>query len=397
MQSNFLKQVAYNQRVMEAEDGIAGINCDAPHFLGDMTFVPEEKVIICLNGSEEMKRNEEAIAGQLWMQSGRQMTASNKVFDGMANTRESAVLTAAAEAVVWKHAYELDGPRKGQRVIIYPKDLPQLEAVLNTGDPNIDSADGHPVAYAAILQASQSFENRPIFLKEDSEQVANDPELAKASEWMAIAKQVATGNRVRVLENGPDVMNSDDEEIADMQPDVEPNMYTSEMDPSKGPIKLSQSQVAAQKAAAQALKALPRSQSPMTGSSDDDDPHGSQFIWSSSKGIFRRNTKWIDPNARKTTPASSDTEDQGEMTEDQKRLVKLAKKKAEVPRCLSAGQPVREAKASSPVKGQESPGTNVPKPTETRRRTASRAEGLGLGDGLGSTDTRVDLFYPSKT
>jgi hypothetical protein len=72
------------------------------------------------------------------MQSGRQMTASNKILDGMANTRESAILTAAAEAVVWRHAYELDGPRKGQRVIIYPKDLPQLEAVLST-------EDGHPV------------------------------------------------------------------------------------------------------------------------------------------------------------------------------------------------------------------------------------------------------------
>jgi hypothetical protein len=65
MQSTFLKEVAYNQRVMEAEDEIAGINCDVPHFLGDMAFVPEEQVIVCVNGSEEMKRNEEAIGGQL--------------------------------------------------------------------------------------------------------------------------------------------------------------------------------------------------------------------------------------------------------------------------------------------------------------------------------------------
>jgi hypothetical protein len=78
MQSTYLKQVAYNQRVMEAEDGIAGINCDAPHFLGDMAFDSEEQVIICVNSSETMKRNEEVIAGQLWMQGGRQMTASNR-------------------------------------------------------------------------------------------------------------------------------------------------------------------------------------------------------------------------------------------------------------------------------------------------------------------------------
>jgi hypothetical protein len=122
-----------------------------------MAFVPEEQVIICVNSSEEMKRNEEAIGGQLWMQSGRQMTASNRVIDGMANFRESAILSAAAEAVTWRHAHEVDGPRKGQRVVIYPKDLPQLEAVLNSGDPNIDSADGHSIAYNAILQARQKF------------------------------------------------------------------------------------------------------------------------------------------------------------------------------------------------------------------------------------------------
>jgi hypothetical protein len=266
MQSTFLKQVAYNQRVMEAENDIAGINCDAPHFLGDMAFVPEEKVIICVNGSEEMKRNEEAMGGQLWMQSGHQMTASNKVFDGMANSRESAILTAAAEAVVWRHAYEVDGPRKGQRIIIYPMDLPQLRAVLNAGNPNIDSVDGHPVAYEAILRASQTFE-----------QVTSNPELAeKVPEWMAITKQVATGSRRRVLENGADKVKSDDEDIPDMKPDEEFNVYAPGMDPLKGPVKLTPSQVAAQKAAAQALKASkvpPQSQSPgPAGSSDDDDP-----------------------------------------------------------------------------------------------------------------------------
>jgi hypothetical protein len=268
---------------------------------------------------------------------------------------------------VWKHALELDGPRKGQRgmAIIYPKDLPQLEAALSSGDSSVDSVDGHPVAYEAILQASQSFENRPVFLKEASEQVVSDPFYSeKVPEWMAITKQVATGNRRRVLEDGVDKMNSDDEEDPNMKPDVEPNMYTEGMDPLKGPIQLTQSQVAAQKAAAHALKALPRSQAPMpTGSSDDDDPNGSQYIWSTSKGIFRKNKKWRDPNVlalpapepdRKPTPVSSDTEDQGEMSEDQKRLARIGKKKATATRKASAAQPVPEAKASSPVKVQES-------------------------------------------
>jgi hypothetical protein len=88
-----------------------------------------------------------------------------------------------------------------------------------------------------------------------------------------LAAQVATGNRRRVIENGPDKAVSDDKDIEGMEPDEEKNMYAPGMDPSKGPVKLSQAQVAAQKAAAQAQKELrvpPRSQSPVVGSSDDD-------------------------------------------------------------------------------------------------------------------------------
>jgi hypothetical protein len=53
-QSTLLKKIAYNQRVMEAEDGIAGINCDVPHFLAEMSI--DKPVIVCVNGSQEMKR-----------------------------------------------------------------------------------------------------------------------------------------------------------------------------------------------------------------------------------------------------------------------------------------------------------------------------------------------------
>jgi hypothetical protein len=295
-----LKQVAYNQRVIEAEEEVAGFNTEVADFLTEMSIDPEDRLAICVNGSVEMKRNEEAIGGQLWMQGGRQLTAANKVKDGMATSRESAILSPAEEAVEWRHVSEpKEGLRKGQRVVIYPKDLPQLEAVLNTGDPTIDSEDGHPIAYAAILQEVQSFENRPIFLKEDCELIATNPILSeKVPEWMAITSQVATGNRRRVLEDGPGKMNSDDEEIEDMKPDEEPNMYRPGMDPSKGPVMLSPAQVAAQKAAAQAQKSLkvpPRSQSPIGGSSDDDDPDGSENVWSQSKGYFRRNKNWRAP------------------------------------------------------------------------------------------------------
>jgi hypothetical protein len=432
MQSAFLKQVAYNQRVIEAEDEVAGINCDIADFLSEMTLNPEEPVIICVNGSEEMKRNEEAIGGQLWMQSWRQMTASNRVKDGMANSRDSAILSAAAEAVEWRHAWELDGPRKGQRVVIYPKDLPQLGEVLNAGDPNIDRVDGNPIAYTAILQASQSFENPPIFLKEDSEQITSNPELAeKVPEWMSLATQVSTGSRRRVLENGPDKMKSDEEDDEKMVPDEEPNMYAPGMDPSKGPIKLSPSQVAAQKAAAKALKnskVPPRSQSPANGSSDEDDPNGSEYIWSSSKGYFRKNKHWKgatvtsvpalpasephkalpapelkalpapkpqkappapelkmlpapEPAPRTPTPINSDEDD---LSEDQKRAVALGKRmsKKGTTQGTSRTKPTTEAQASHPM---------------ATRKTASRAGGLRSGGGLGQTDTCVVAYNPSKT
>jgi hypothetical protein len=78
------------------------------------------------------------------MQKDRMMTASNTVLEGMPNTKGAAILSAVAEAVAWKNeALEIDGPtRKGQRVVIYPKELTSLDMVLSTGDPSIDSEDG---------------------------------------------------------------------------------------------------------------------------------------------------------------------------------------------------------------------------------------------------------------
>jgi hypothetical protein len=135
----------------------------------------------------------------------------------------------------------------------------------------------------------------------------------------------------------------------------------------------------------------------------------------------------------------ADNEDQ--MTEDQKMLVKHAKKCSGIPRCASApGEklPPKPASAKEPKghgtpasrmrddagpsqkvpepqglkaaasqkapagkvgQGQESPGTKVPiDPTAIRRpKSAGRAGSLRLGDGSGLTDTCVDLFNPSKT
>jgi hypothetical protein len=175
MQSTFSKQVAYNQRILAAESEIAGYNCDIPHFFEDMTI--EEPVYVCINSSQEL-RDEQAIAGQLWIQGNRHLTASNTVPEGMADTSDSAVLAAVAEAVTWTHASQPpDESKKGERIIIFPKELFQLEEFLATTDPSVDPDDGHPIAYAKILEESRKFEIAPKFIKEDSEVVANDPVL----------------------------------------------------------------------------------------------------------------------------------------------------------------------------------------------------------------------------
>jgi hypothetical protein len=186
------------------------------------------------------------------------------------------------------------------------------------------------------------------------------------------------------------VTNSDEEDaIKEEHGDTLEGMYTPGMNPEKGPVKLTQAQVAAQKAAAQAL---PRSQTPVGGSSDDDDPGGSEHIWSQTRGCMRKNKNYrkaatndskanapvpafVPEPTRLLTPVNSDTEDQEYMTEDQKRCARTGNKKSK----KASIQPMS------------------PKPMETRRQAASRAGGLQSVGGSGQTDTCVAQGNPSKT
>jgi hypothetical protein len=450
MQSSFLKQLAYHQKVLNAEKEIAGINCDIADFLSGMSNDPSEQLVICVNGSEEMKRNEEAMGGQLWIQGDRQMTASNHVMDGVANNKEGAILSATMEAVTWKSALDLeDGPRKGQRVVIYPKEMTQLEQVLSTGDTSIDDVDGQPITYTVILQAAHMYKHPPIFLTENSEQITSVEETAtKVPMWMNIAAQVATGSRRMVYEDGPDKMNSDDDDaLEDVKPDEEKGMYTPEMDPNQGPLKLTQHEAARQRAAAQTLKAHeaqkvpPRSQSPVGGSSDDDDPTGSEWIWSQTKGCMRRN-KFFRDRAPTVEPKKETPPTEAKMekppafnpfiprssTPVEKAPVSSKAESKPVPRASTPVESVpaqqvgsmnvpadtlpnlKKGKKSSvpaPKKGAGKKAADRPAEPEATHpmttRAASRAGSLRprrdtshLG-GSGQKDTRVASSHPSKT
>jgi hypothetical protein len=284
MRTRKQKQVAYNERVLKAEDKIAGIHCEIADFLSDMNAV--KVIIVCVNAGATMKRNKTVLGGQLWQEQGRSMTAVNGTIDGVPNTRESAILAAAVEAVEWKHPIEPvsdDGKRLGLRVVIYPAEMPQLEEAMNEFSQNpAELEDGSHIAYSKILEKCAEYETSPRFYGEDSDEIRSNPELAAAVPlWMNVAAQVSVGSRDLVLENGPDVMNSSDEESpTEEHGEKLEGMYVGGI---KAPVLLSQSEVARQKAAATALKrVLPRSQSPSLNSPERVESSGSDLKRSKS-------------------------------------------------------------------------------------------------------------------
>jgi hypothetical protein len=88
--------------------------------------------------------------------------------------------------------------------------LVQLDEFVN--NPS-ELEDGKHIAYARIGEKAGEFETIPKFLREDSESVQSDPVLAAAVPIMlTTAAQVSVGSRNLVSEDGPDVMNSSDED-----------------------------------------------------------------------------------------------------------------------------------------------------------------------------------------
>jgi hypothetical protein len=168
-------------------------------------------------------------------------------------------------------------------------------------------------------------------------------------------------------------------------------MYTKGMDPQKGPVKLTQAQVAAQNAAA---RTIPRSQTPVSGSSDDDDPNGSEFVWSKTKSCMRRNKHF-----RKAATDISKTSVPALVSiPEPTRQPAPVSVPADTP-SPKGTRPVTKAAASQKAPAAQKPvsGAKASKPAKTRRQAASRAGGLRSVGGSGQTDTCVAQGNPSKT
>jgi hypothetical protein len=215
MHASLQKQIAFNRRMLKAENQSAGINSGLGDFLQDMSFEESDPVFVGVGVGHTMRGNQR-VGGQLWIQSDRQMTATNKVQDEMDGGIESAALSAIVETVSWRHALENTSDpnfqRRGRRILVHPKFLSKFATVLTTGNLGLDLDGGHDISYGRVMAEcmywSESF--RPLFLPEDSSKAARWPVLAeKVSKWMKDARQIAVGGYKQVQENGPDRCSSD--------------------------------------------------------------------------------------------------------------------------------------------------------------------------------------------
>jgi hypothetical protein len=103
MDASRQKQIAFNHRILKTEEEVSGINSDLHDFLQDMSSSEKHPSFICVDVGHTMWGTH-PVGGQLWTQGSRQMTAANKVLDGMDSSSESVALSAIADAVGWRRA-----------------------------------------------------------------------------------------------------------------------------------------------------------------------------------------------------------------------------------------------------------------------------------------------------
>jgi hypothetical protein len=235
----------------------------------------------------------------------------------MPNTRESAILSAAVEAIEWKNPMETvsdDGKRRAARIVIYPADMPQIEEAINEFSQNpYEREDGSHIAFSKIIEKCAEYEVPQRILREDSSDLQSDAALASvAPTWLNMASQASVGGRGLVLEDGPDVMNSSDEDSSQEEHgEVLTGMFT---DGLKAPVLLTQSQVAQQKALNAHFKSVgygnwinsgSNCPSSSEGAFSDSDPSRSQSVPSSpsnSRAGSRFDTPDIPEPPRRSYP-----------------------------------------------------------------------------------------------
>jgi hypothetical protein len=220
-----------------------------------------------------------------------------------------------------------------------------------------------------------TFVNCPIFLPEDDTKTGNWPVLAeKVSIWMEQGKQAAVGGHRQVLEDGPDVCNSEsDSDHSDHGEEwADSNMYTAEM-PGPDVKKISRPQVLSQLQAMvlrAAGRAKPSSESEPSCTSTTSGADGEDSVdeWYANHPEEPKCGDLV--SSRLPTPIGTpvhwDNED-GELSEDQKRCIALGKRMAERSG-RAGGQAIRGKSCSNQ-----------------------------MAAGSGSTDTRVIGGHPSKT
>jgi hypothetical protein len=216
-----------------------------------------------VNEAGLVKKHEQHVGGQLWLQGERQMTAINLVPPEMKSEEKSAALIAVAEAVEWRHAFEPVGlKRQGQRIVIYPPFLDKLEQVLESGDSNCDPEATHDIAYQSILNACHSFETLLKFYSSDSPELPTSDIADKVPLWMNMANEISIGGRGQVLEDGADLCNSESDSENEDPGDVLTGCYVGipldyQGSPLSADYKLSEQQAAALRWEAQQSKVLP--------------------------------------------------------------------------------------------------------------------------------------------
>jgi hypothetical protein len=141
------------------------------------------------------------------------------------------------------------------------------------------------------------------------------------------------------------------------------------------------------------------------GSSDDDTLDKPEYVYSATLGEHRRNKAWTRKLADAALALPAPQPQRVDKLVTRSRAVTdsapptQVSRKRRLPHERQQANQLRGNRCKQPVKGQESPGTKVPKPMETRRQAkeASRAGGLRPVGGSGQTDTCVAHGNPSQT